>query len=211
LEAQKVISVIGHRGSPTEARENTIGSFLAAREAGADGVELDVRRAADGRLLVHHDPLPAELPAWVPTLEEALDACRPMLVNVEIKDLDETVAPEVATLAAGRRVMVSSFLLAAIDPVAGVAPTGWLTLPGYDQLDAVKTAAARGHTALHPHESAVTADLIAAAHVADLTVMAWTVDDPARMLELEALGVDALITNVPVWPPRCFNRADAPE
>ena len=38
------------------APENTLAAFSKARELGADGVELDVRRSADGVLVVHHDP-----------------------------------------------------------------------------------------------------------------------------------------------------------
>jgi glycerophosphoryl diester phosphodiesterase len=47
--------VIGHRGFPSAARENTLASFEAALEAGCDGVELDVRMTGDGVLVVHHD------------------------------------------------------------------------------------------------------------------------------------------------------------
>ena len=74
----------------------------ARRELGADGVELDVHRTADGVLVVHHDAavagvgLLADAPVrrdprprcpTVPTLAEALDACAGLLVNVEIKCL----------------------------------------------------------------------------------------------------------------------------
>jgi glycerophosphoryl diester phosphodiesterase len=45
----------GHRGAPTEAPENTLASFQRAREAGADGVELDVMLCADGEVVVCHD------------------------------------------------------------------------------------------------------------------------------------------------------------
>lgn len=47
--------VIGHRGSAGTAPENTLPSFQAAAEAGADMIELDVRLSADGVLVVHHD------------------------------------------------------------------------------------------------------------------------------------------------------------
>ena len=47
--------LIGHRGAPRAARENTLASFEAALEAGCDGVELDVRATQDGVLVVHHD------------------------------------------------------------------------------------------------------------------------------------------------------------
>ena len=47
--------VIGHRGSAGTAPENTLASFQAAADAGADMIELDVRLAADNVLVVHHD------------------------------------------------------------------------------------------------------------------------------------------------------------
>ena len=36
------VEIIGHRGSPYTALENTSRSFIHAAQAGADGVELDV-------------------------------------------------------------------------------------------------------------------------------------------------------------------------
>jgi glycerophosphoryl diester phosphodiesterase len=48
--------VFGHRGSPRLATENTLRSFAAAQEAGADGLEFDVRLDGSGRVVVFHDP-----------------------------------------------------------------------------------------------------------------------------------------------------------
>ncbi|UCH36265.1 MAG: glycerophosphodiester phosphodiesterase family protein [Armatimonadota bacterium] len=47
--------VIGHRGAPTEAPENTLAAFRKALDLGAHGVELDVRLTADGHLVIMHD------------------------------------------------------------------------------------------------------------------------------------------------------------
>lgn len=47
--------VIGHRGYPARCPENTMASFEAAIDAGADAVELDVRLSRDGALVVLHD------------------------------------------------------------------------------------------------------------------------------------------------------------
>ena len=49
------MKIIGHRGASAVAPENTMAAFVAAREAGADGVELDVHAAAEGELFVIHD------------------------------------------------------------------------------------------------------------------------------------------------------------
>ena len=49
--------LLAHRGSPTVNRpENTVSAAIAALRRGADGVEVDVRASADGRLLCSHDP-----------------------------------------------------------------------------------------------------------------------------------------------------------
>lgn len=50
------IRVIGHRGAAAYAPENTLPSFQHAVDVGADGVELDLHRSADGELMVIHDP-----------------------------------------------------------------------------------------------------------------------------------------------------------
>ncbi|RLI28655.1 hypothetical protein DRO58_01705 [Candidatus Bathyarchaeota archaeon] len=47
--------VIGHRGAPSQAPENTIPSFLKAIDVGVDLIELDVRSSRDGFLVVIHD------------------------------------------------------------------------------------------------------------------------------------------------------------
>ncbi len=46
---------IGHRGAAATAPENTLASFRRAIALGADAVELDVQRTADGHLVVMHD------------------------------------------------------------------------------------------------------------------------------------------------------------
>ncbi len=47
--------VLGHRGYRARFPENTILSFRQALEAGADGVECDLQKTADGRYVVLHD------------------------------------------------------------------------------------------------------------------------------------------------------------
>jgi glycerophosphoryl diester phosphodiesterase len=47
--------VLGHRGLPARYPENTLRSFRKALEAGADGIECDLQKTADGRYVVVHD------------------------------------------------------------------------------------------------------------------------------------------------------------
>jgi glycerophosphoryl diester phosphodiesterase len=213
--------VIAHRGASRLAPENTIAAFEMASIAGADGVELDVRRTADGVLVVHHDARVSdgrvivetswrELPTHVPTLGEALDACVGMWVDIEIKndrrdpDFDpvDRVAVEVLAALAERddpgRWLLSSFRLATMDRCRRVdptVPTAWLTLEITP--DTVEHLAAAGHAAVNPWEAGVTAEQVERCHEAGLLVNAWTCNDPARFLALAAAGVDGVITDVP--------------
>ena len=66
-----------------------------------------------------------------------------------------------------------------------------------------------GHVPLHPWDGMVGEALVAAAHDHGLEVNVWTVDDPARMAELVALGVDGLCTNVPDVARRLVDEAAA--
>jgi glycerophosphoryl diester phosphodiesterase len=106
--------VVAHRGASVEQPENTIESFEAAIDAGADAVEFDVRITADGHAVVMHDPevsrttdgtglvaeltltdirrlripLPGGGAVGVPTLEEALECLvGRAAADIEIKNL----------------------------------------------------------------------------------------------------------------------------
>jgi glycerophosphoryl diester phosphodiesterase len=218
--------VLGHRGASAAAPENTLAAFARAREMGADGVELDVRRTADDVLVVHHDAeaegvgvirtatfsdLRAARPD-LPTFDEALEACRGLLVNAEVKCLPWEPDPDPdgfvvhATIDAiartATKAVLSSFDLNAVDRAHGYAPTlptGWLT-HGQEVDAAAKIAADHGHVWLNPDVRAARrggADGIAVAHAAGLQVSVWTVDDLDDARALAAEGADILITNTP--------------
>lgn len=48
--------LLGHRGDPGAEPENTLEAFAAALDAGAGGVELDIRLSRDGVPVAVHDP-----------------------------------------------------------------------------------------------------------------------------------------------------------
>ncbi len=221
LGTSVVTAVIAHRGASRAARENTLAAFRLAGELGADAVELDVRRTADGVLVVHHDcRLPdsrliaatvhAELPEHVPSLAAALDACVGMWVNVEIKndpsepdfDESESIADETTAHLLARdeddRWVTSCFRMATLDRCHALAPqirTAWLC-------EAVPAGVAellvgKGHSALHPKVAQLELPTVIACHAAGLKVNTWTCDDPTRMAELIRWGIDGICTNVP--------------
>jgi glycerophosphoryl diester phosphodiesterase len=208
--------VIGHLG-------NTLAALARVRASGADGVEFDVRRGADGTLVLHHDPVLEgrgpisrlsgdQLPVSLPRLRDALAVCSGLVVNIEIKnlpidpdpDLAEHAAVEVAQLLEERALVdhaiVSSFTLETLDAVRATnprIPTGYLTLPAWDQTAALLDASQRGHQALHPHRKAVTPDLIDIVHSAGMWIIPWAVDRIEDVVVVAADGVDALITDNP--------------
>ena len=47
--------VVAHRGASHENAEHTLGAYVSALDAGADGLECDVRLTADGHLVCVHD------------------------------------------------------------------------------------------------------------------------------------------------------------
>jgi glycerophosphoryl diester phosphodiesterase len=202
------VHVIAHRGASLVEKENTLAAFSRAAQMGADAVELDVRRTVDGVLVVHHDPLDAvpiaELPAQVPALAEALDACTGMWVNVEIKNegpddwiADETIAHLLARHT-DERWLISSFRLATVDRCRQLAPqirTAWLV--ERTPANAVELLVERGHAALHPWVDRLERQTVEACHAAGLAVNTWTCDDPVRIAELVEWGVDGVCTNAP--------------
>jgi glycerophosphoryl diester phosphodiesterase len=205
--------VLAHRGASQAAVENTPAAFRLADAMGADGVELDVRLAADGSLVVSHDPLPTDASATdVPSLGAVLDACGGrMLVNVEIKNLehepafDPTMAIADATIAELRRRaddpgrwLISSFSRATVDHCRQRAPelaTAALCLAASST--ELEQIAGGGHAAVHPAAGAVDEALVVRAHDLGLAVNVWTVNDADRLRQLRDLGVDGVCTDVP--------------
>lgn len=220
--------IIAHRGASRAAPGNTIEAFRIAAEMGADAVELDVRRTADGEIVVHHDDsLPKAGPIvelshaeirraapYVPTLAEALDACRGMWVNIEVKnspvdrdwDPDDTVLgpllDRVDRSGHDGATLVSSFNPGTVARAKRLGVrTGWLVAPGLPSRPVITQAAGGEHTSVHPHVSALQGEsgerLIETAHEAGLQVICWTLDDPDEQRRLSAFGIDGIITNRP--------------
>ncbi len=161
-----------------------------------------------------------ELPA-APVLAECLDVLAGRLVNVEIKheppallgpddDAGARIVGLLADLLAARqaagahRVVVSCFDLRVVDRVValpGAPETAFLSTFGLAPLDALAIAADHGHRGLHPDVGLlggdVAARLVERAHGLGLVVRPWTVNDPADLARLGALGVDAVISDDP--------------
>jgi glycerophosphoryl diester phosphodiesterase len=150
----------------------------------------------------------------VPTPDEMLAVTGDLLIDVEIKndprqpDHDphhaaaDLVVEWIQQHGLHWRTFVSSFNPETMDRVRHLDPTittGQL-LAGGDVPELAAGIAERGHTWVLPWDHMLgiePAVQMGAAHAAGLKVMVWTVDDPARMRQLAAAGIDGIITNDP--------------
>lgn len=215
--------IFGHRGASAAFTENTVEAFVGAQELGADWVELDVQQTADGQLAVYHDEeledgrnlfetAFGDLPDFIPTLAEAIEACGDMGVNIEIKndpakesfDPEHSMVPGVLAVAREHLTLetclISSFDMGAVNAVRDLdsrMPTALITMDDTGPEVAIGRATAHSHGAINPWDELVSPRWINCAGEAGLTVNVWTVDDPERMVELARLGVAGIITNVP--------------
>lgn len=218
--------IIGHRGAAAVAPENTAQGIARAFADGADAVEVDVRATADGRLVLLHDETlqrtapgapGAGEPVWtlpferiataVCSLEDAWDAAAGRMI-LEVKGAwGSGRASEVAALVAlflaprpADAVVVSSFdlpALRAFREAGGTAPTGVLTAAAIDGASNVQAAVAEGHAWCFVPDQAADALVIAQAKADGKTVVAWTVNDPARIVALDGAGIHGIITDDP--------------
>lgn len=219
--------LIGHRGLRTVATENSLEAIEAARRQGAAGVEIDVRPAADGTLVVMHDPtlertagdprpvasldgsalsrLRLQGGERIPSLTEALALCRDLdlWLNVELKrDVPSRLATSRAAAAqiggTAAPVIVSSFDPLMLAAFAYLAPDVPIALLVEPAHRHLAALAPVLRTrAIHPCRTLVSADQIGRYRRAGLRVMTWTVNDPTEAAFLLSLGIDGIITDDP--------------
>ena len=210
--------VVGHRGWPARHPENTLTGFLAASGV-ADMIELDIRRCADGRLVLAHDPVLAghlisETP-WVvlaeldvgdghhpALLDEVLAALPDTPIQLEVKNWftdpgfepDNRIGLETAARARPGDV-VTSFNPETLTAVRRSFPevrTGFAIESPLELETALVVCREEGHSALVPNHELITDRL-----PEDVEVYAWTVNDEERVSELVELGVTGIITDDP--------------
>ena len=210
--------VVAHRGASAEAPENSREAFLAAVDAGADLVELDVTHG----LVVAHD-------AGAPGLHlfQVLEllAPHPIGLHVDLKQPGDETAVLDALDRYGlreRALLSTAFprvarLLGTLAPdvpraigyprdrvgAAGFPWPGALTRTGAAALRAAMPAriplllARTQATVLALHHSLCSEAAVAAAHRRDVPVFAWTANDPVAIARLASWGVDAVVSDDP--------------
>ena len=144
----------------------------------------------------------------LPTLGEVFAALDPdALINVEVANyatptdrLPEATVELIRQHGVGRRVLISSFNPLALWKIGRLMPglaLGLLMTPMQPPWQRRLFPVLGPHGLWHPFETMITPRMVRASHRRGKWVMAWTVNDRARMEELVDWGVDGLITDVP--------------
>lgn len=215
--------VLGHRGAPRRAPENTMRAFELALQQGADGVELDIQPAGDGApVVIHDDTLDRTTDArgalaqrsWeglaevraggepVPHLTQVVEwaAERGAWLNVEVKSSGPERACVQAVADGGLldRTFFSSFRPEVVRTLREAAPEGRVLLltERWDEQvrSAVRELRVDGVCLHDPIADEAALRWLAAE---GLEAVVWTVDAPERLRALLHAGVAAVITNLP--------------
>lgn len=210
------MKVYGHRGYARVHRENTAAAVRDAFDAGAYGVEIDVRRTADGLLVCCHDASfegrvivsSARADLALDSLTDVLDAARGRVI-CEVKNLPgepDFDAPTEATAhllvealaSRNESVTVSSFDWFAAEAARDAGLRAAFLAPPGIALEA--TLAYVDDASLHechPHWTSVVEQpsMVETAHEHGREVVVWTVDDADVARQMKGYGVDGLITN----------------
>jgi len=215
---KRPLIIIAHRGEPGR-RENTVAGFLAGIRRGAQWIELDVHRTADGTVVVHHDFEIAGRPLTrltlkqakelarrtkriaLPTLEEVIEAVPERIgLGVEIKapGIGRAVLRVLARRRAVERALVSSFHWPTVRALAGLRPrvrTGILTCSRL--LDPAGDLRRTRAQALCQEHTLADRRLVRAVHRAGGEIHVWTASRPEDLHRLIALGVNGIMTDFP--------------
>jgi glycerophosphoryl diester phosphodiesterase len=211
------VLALAHRGDWSSAPENTVAAFIAAERAGADMVELDVRRTADGAVAVVHDRTLDRI--WgvaravarttrddlraiggehrIPELADVLAAVRlPVMVDYTEVDVVEPALEAIERAGSLHRVLFSGGNIRGHRRIRELAPAARIALtwesrrpPPESLLDELQVEY------FNPASPLVEPALVEAMHDAGLRVSTWTVDTVPEMTRVLDAGVDAVISN----------------
>jgi glycerophosphoryl diester phosphodiesterase len=212
------LAIIAHCGACTTYFDNSFEALQLAVQEGADAVELDLRRCADGAVVILHDATTwrvcgaggtlaeltlAEVQALrgpqgerVATLAEALALPLPIIHEFKEAGIEEEL---LAALLDRPDDIVSSFDPAVLDRCRAINPSvkrGWLWF-GPDWAAEIAKAVENGAYAFHPSNYDVCPEMVVQAKACGLRVNVWSVGDAARAAQLLSWGVDGIMTYGP--------------
>src|SRR5258706_2163658 len=199
--------LLGHRGARASRNvaENPLASFELCLQHGCDGFEFDVRRSADGRAVVCHDPVVRGMEITrttaavlgLPTLDEVLRAfsARAFLdIELKVSGMESETIRLLREHPPQKGYVISSFLpqvLVATRGLDATVPLGLICdkaaeLELWDRLPVEW---------LIPQLRLTDQTLIAQIHAAGKQVMVWTVNGADEIRKLTQYGVDVIVSD----------------
>jgi glycerophosphoryl diester phosphodiesterase len=217
------VIAFAHRGARLEEPENTIPAFRRALEAGASGLETDVWRSGDGKIVCAHDPVVSkglrrrriaqsaagELAEFgVPQLHEVYEELgTDFELSVDLKDPSWQAAVALIEVASSH----------------GVLHRLWICSPDVDVLERIRsvedaprlvhstrrraiTAPLERHAfeladaridALNLHHTEWTAGLVSLFHRFDVRAFAWDAQEVRQLRAVLGMGIDAVYCDRP--------------
>ncbi len=221
------IDIIGHRGAPEYAPENTLLSFRKAIELGVDWIELDVHETQDGVLVVIHDRwvnrttsgvgrvsemtfeeirrLDAGKGEKVPTLQEVIELARGKVkLNIEVKapGFEQKLVDIIHENDITDQCMISSFHEESIKRVKQLDPGIMTGVLRERQISWLPYYIYAVKVQLHANavllrRQIVKPYMVKLLHVARLKVGIWNVDTVEEMKKVSKMQPDFVFTNYP--------------
>lgn len=214
---------IGHRGAAGHAPENTLAAIQKGIALGVDFVEIDVRRTADGVLVVLHDEtvnrttngkgrvdrlslqevkkFNAGNGEHIPTLEEVLKVAAGkagLMVELKVKGMAQRTVEVVHEAGFRDPVIYASFLHDELKHVRTVDPgVSLMMLLSSLSRASVARAVKYGPSYVGLRHDKATRPLVDAFHRADLLVFVYTADAPSDIQRALSFDVDGVISNFP--------------
>ena len=215
--------IIGHRGDPSAALENSLESIRRALSLSVDMIEVDIRMSRDKGLYVIHDKTTArtatenvdieasttqeisrirlkngeQIPKLADVLGVVSGACG---LNLEIKSSGAGAATAENLLRMGYQgyVLLSSFHENEVLVARRVMPRAPISVIFDDfSIRNISSYKKRGYHMVSLRKKTVTKKLIEACHEQGIQVYVWTVDDEREMKKIIGWGVDGIYSNKP--------------
>jgi glycerophosphoryl diester phosphodiesterase len=214
---------IGHRGAAGHDPENTLAAIQKGIALGVDFVEIDLRRTADGVLVVLHDKtvnrttngkgrvdqlslqevkkFNAGNGEHIPTLKEVLKVAAGeagLMLELKVKGMAQQTAEVVREAGFRDPVIYASFLHDELQHVRTVEPEASLmVLFGGLSRASVARAIKYGSSYVGLRHDKTTRVLVDSFHRAGLLVFVYTADAPSDIQRALSLDVDGVISNFP--------------
>lgn len=216
------MKLLGHRGARFEKPENTMSGFLHALKLGMDGIELDVRKTHDQKIIVIHDDtvdrtsngsgkvsdmsldellqLDFGEGEKIQLLEDVIPViCESAILFIELKDDSvEEVVEIVGNSGFKAKIVIKSFDHRQLKKTNELDPTIELAaLMVCTPVDPKLIAESCGASTLSINLSYIDKEFIDRAHQSNIKICGWNCNDLEQMKTYKSLNLDWMGSDIP--------------